>query len=112
MATISLRTAEERENFGLFDMTIQEQSHRFTGYDKYRSRAESMELIVTVLEKVGAPMTRYQIAKAIGRAKSPALYKMIDELAEAGRISGTVERSRFNRMQYVYWVESRGGRQS
>jgi hypothetical protein len=108
MATITLRTPEERANFGLFDVTVTEQSQRFEGYAKYRSRGESLDLIVTVLKTAGAPMTRLQIAKAIGRAKSPTLYGMIDELATAGRIFGSVERSRFNRMQYVYWTEDRG----
>jgi hypothetical protein len=110
MATIDLRTPEARAAFGLIDMTVYEQSHRFTQSDKYRSRAESLELIMTALLKSGEPMTRAQIARAIGRVKSPALYRMIDELADTGRIAGTVQRSRFNRLQYVYWIEGRGGR--
>jgi len=66
-----------------------------------------LELIVDALITKGEPMTREQIGRAIGRVKSPALYRMIDELQDTGRILGTVERNRFNRLQYVYWIERR-----
>lgn len=49
---------------------------------EHRPREETRELILQTIRSSPAPLTRTEIARAIGRVKSPHLIELIDSLVE------------------------------
>jgi hypothetical protein len=101
-------TLSEEESRAANAMKFLAPSQRVEAYAGYRDRAESLELIITALSCAAAPMTRAQIAKAIGRKKSTYVTGMINQLADAGRIFSDVRPNKWKKWEHVYWIERRG----
>lgn len=102
MATIDLRTAEARREFGLFDDTVSGPSQPGKKGESHRGRAEALTLIVDVVKHARAPMTRLQIARAIQRAKTPYLVGLITELVGTGDLSETARVRPNGAIEYLY----------
>jgi hypothetical protein len=53
---------------------------------EHRGRAETEQMIVDVLRSANRPLTRLEIARALGRVKTPWLITVVSTLAQAGQI--------------------------
>lgn len=102
MATIDLRTEAARREFGLPDDTVSIPSQRGKTEGTHRSRADGLSAIVDVVKHAPRPMTRLQIARAIGRAKSPYLVGLIVQLVESGDLSETARVRPNGAIEYLY----------
>lgn len=67
-----------------------------------RSVGETMDMIVQTVKNSPHPMTRLQIARALGRSKSPHLVSLIVELAESGAIIQDVRVLKHGYLEYRY----------
>lgn len=83
MATIDLRSFEARQRFGLRSGNVSERSQREKREQYHRGRAESQALIYSACVSAEY-LTRLEIARAVGRAKTPHLVALIEELVEHG----------------------------
>ena len=103
MATIDLRDEDVRAAFNLnSDGTVLKpyQRGRIEGR---RPVGETRQMIVEIVQRAAAPMTRLQIAKALERSKTPHLVGIITELADGGRIVERVEQLANGMLEYRYW---------
>lgn len=80
MTKLDLRDGETRSQLGLWDGTVTLPSQHRHVTQNHRGRAETIELILHELNVQGAPMTRLQIARALGRAKTTWLSGILDSL--------------------------------
>lgn len=86
--TIDLRSAEDRIRAGLRTETVSTQSQYSDLGKPARRRAEdTRESIITAVEQSGRAMNRLEIARAVGRAKSPHLILMIEGLVADGLLN-------------------------
>lgn len=113
MATFNLRLPEHREALGLGDdwdkkgraddtVSIPFQ-RKGGGGGQHRSRGEALEMILEVVSASPIPMTRLQIARAIGRSKSPYFLGLIVELVESGSLTETAVTRPNGALEYQYW---------
>ncbi len=107
MATLDLRTESARREFGLTEPKVSGGYQYIHRQRPYRSRAESMELILDVITTSPHPLTRAMIAHALGVVKSPKIIEMINELVQASLIVKTERLSRNRAIEFVYWIERR-----
>jgi len=113
MATFDLRLPDHREALGIGDdwdkkgggvdtVSIPFQLNN-GGVVAHRSRGETLDLIVKVVSASPKPMTRLEIARCIGRSKSPYLLTLIAELADGGDITETASIRPNGLIEYRYW---------
>jgi len=76
----------------------------------YRSRGDTLKLIVKVLKAAEKPMNRAQIARAIQRRKSPGIIAMLNDLVADGLISEIATINSRRNLEYTYVAIARGGR--
>lgn len=84
MATIDLRSFEARQRFGLRSGNVSKRSQREKREQYHRGRAESQALIYSACVSAERYLTRLEIARAVGRAKTPHLVALIEQLVEDG----------------------------
>jgi hypothetical protein len=85
MAILDLRDPETRTELGLMTETVLA-PFRLPDVPMHgRSRAETMDLIIEALS-IHGPMTRTQLARMLGRRKTPWLVAICEELAALGLI--------------------------
>lgn len=84
MAQIDLRDTETRQQLGLFDGTVAEQSQQRLQRHKgqWRGRLETQRLILEACAY--HEQTRLQIARTLGRAKTPHLVALIEGMVADG----------------------------
>lgn len=81
MAKIDLSTTESRIENGLSIGTVALPSHhRSNKHQQKRGRGETIIAIIDAVYDASEPLSRLEIARAIGRAKTPHLTAMIEEL--------------------------------
>ncbi len=86
--TIDLRRPEDRERAGLRVETVSTPSQYWDSRKPSRRRAEDTRAaIISVVEQSGRAMNRLEIARAVGRAKTPHLIHMIEGLVAAGMLN-------------------------
>ncbi len=85
MPVIDLRNPETRAVAGLITGTVSIPSQSGGAPSSTRSRGETMDLIIESLQQQG-PMTRTQIARQIGRKKTPWLIGICEDLVSVGLI--------------------------
>jgi len=61
-------------------------------------------LIMDVVERAGQPMTRLEIARALGKQKSPWLRDAIERLVNEGYLTRTEGRAPWGALMWVYEV--------
>lgn len=103
MPTLDLRDAETRLQFGLVTDTVSAPSLPIKTARDTRSRAETMECIIEAL--ASGPMTRLQIARHLGRAKTPWLIAICEDLVSVGLIFRGYATAENGRTVIVYGVE-------
>jgi hypothetical protein len=84
VATIDLRQPDLRREIGLITDTVSERFQYGDDPGSYRDRADTEALIVDAL--VDGPMTRLQVARALGRAKSPWTREILESLVSRGLV--------------------------
>lgn len=104
MPTLDLRDTETRVQFGLVTGTVPVPSLPGTAARETRSRAETMECIIEALTANG-PLTRLQIARHLGRAKTPWLIAICEDLVSVGLINRGYDTAVNGRTVIVYGVE-------
>lgn len=72
----------------------------------YRSREEMRHLVLQLLALTGRPMSRAEIAYAIGRQKAPHINAFLDELVEQGVLERSVKIYRTKAKGFVYKLRS------
>ena len=72
-------------SLGFMD-TVSTPSPRPKPYQEHRGRAETEALLLNVLRAAAGPLSRREIARALGRSKSPWLIQLIESLADRGHI--------------------------
>jgi hypothetical protein len=113
MATFDLRLPEHREALGIDDSWDKQADgietvsipfqRKGSGGGAHRSRGDTERMIVEVVSAAPIPMTRLQIARAVGRAKSPYLVGLIIALVESGELTETAIRRPNGALEYQYW---------
>lgn len=76
------------------DHKIQRREKRPVGerpYQEHRPRQETEELIKSLLEKAGKPLTISPIARGLGRSVSPHLRRIIAGMVETGDLIETAD---------------------
>lgn len=68
----------------------------------HRLREDTKHLIREVLTQTQVPMTRTQIAKAIGRAKTPNLISILDEMVHDEQLRVDVKTFHNGVQGYIY----------
>lgn len=81
---IDLRPTDARVAAGLNVGTVSIPSHN---RPNERPRTETVRLICETIESSAEPVTRTEIARALGRAKTPYLIDVIESLVGAGVLS-------------------------
>lgn len=71
---------------------------------EHRTREETRQEILNLLQHADRPLTRTQIARAIGRAKAPHIVHLIDELVEEGLLKRELMTFRTRAKGYVYAI--------
>ena len=88
-SVIDLRDPALREEWQLslgFADTVLEPSRHSNRRQEHRGRAETQALILDALRMANRPLTRLEIARAVGRAKTPWLIALIDALVADGLV--------------------------
>lgn len=86
--TIDLRRPEDRQQAGLRVETVSTQSQYAESDKTPRRRAEDTRAaIITAVEQSGRAMNRLEIARSIGRAKTPHLIHLIEGLVADGLLN-------------------------
>lgn len=104
MATLDLRDPDVRESAGLLIETVSIPSQRGNSPAHGRSRAETMGLIMEALQD--GPKTRTQIARQLGRRKTPWLIGLCEELVSVGLICRGYSVTHNGLTVIVYGVEA------
>lgn len=104
MPVIELRDPETRAEFGLLMETVSIPCQSASATPTIRSRGETMDLIIAALQEYG-PMTRAQIAKHLGRAKTPWLISICEDLCSVGLIRRGYTTTRNGLTAILYGVE-------
>lgn len=73
---------------------------------KYMSTQELCNAIYAAVSAASEPLTRRDIADAIGKKKVPHVVKMIEHLTSTGYFEKHTIIDKFNRRAYVYSVKS------
>jgi hypothetical protein len=105
MVHLDLRDSEIRQQEGLSDGTVTSPSQHRHIHQEHRDRAATEQLILRALYEASAPMSRLQIARALGRSKTPWLYSIIESLV-ADQLLIKTQRLGANGV-VVYWYEVR-----
>lgn len=71
---------------------------------EHRTREETRQEILNLLQRVNRPLTRTQIARAIGRAKAPHIVHLIDELVDDGLLKRELTTFRTRAKGYIYFM--------
>ena len=83
MAKIDLSTTESRIENGLSIGTVALPSHhRSNKHQQKRGRGETIIAIIDAVYDASEPLSRLEIARAIGRAKTPHLVSIIEGLVQ------------------------------
>lgn len=83
MPKIDLSTPEARQQNGLSIGTVTLPSHhRSIGKQSKRGRGDSIIAVIDAVYDAPAPLSRSDIAKALGRAKTPHLVSIIEGLVQ------------------------------
>lgn len=87
MTQIDLRDSEMRKQLGLFDSTVLEPSQQRHRVQKgqWRGRLETEQLILEACAY--QELTRLQIARTLGRAKTPHLVNLVEDMVRAGLLA-------------------------
>lgn len=104
MPTLDLRDLETRVQFGLAIETVSAPLQPIKASRETRSRGETMDCIIEALNANG-PMTRLQIARHLGRAKTPWLIAICEDLVSVGLIYRGYDTADNGRTVIVYGVE-------
>jgi hypothetical protein len=81
MAKIDLRTPDARIENGMINNTVSlPLHHRSVGKQSKRGRGESVIAVIDAVYDASSPLSRADIAKALGRAKTPHLVSIIEGL--------------------------------
>lgn len=113
MPSFDLRLPNDRAALGIEDnwdhqadgidtVSIQFQ-HKSVVRGTHRSRGDTERLILDAVGSSPRPLTRLQIARAVGRAKSPYLVGVIVALVESGDLTETAIRRPNGALEYQYW---------
>lgn len=73
---------------------------------EHRPRAEMRALVLQVLAISRRPLSRSEIARAIGRQKAPHISAFLDELVEEGVLERSVKVYHTKARGYVYRLRS------
>ena len=69
---------------------------------KYMSKQELCNAIYSTVVNAKAPMTRHEIAQAIGKKKARHIIEMIEHLTTSGYFEKRQITDKFNRQAFVY----------
>lgn len=112
MPSFNLRLPNDRAALGIDDWDKQADGidtvsipfqRKSGGGGAHRSRGDTERLILDAVGSSPRPLTRLQIARAIGRAKSPYLVEVIVALVESGELTETAIRRPNGALEYQYW---------
>lgn len=87
---------------GTGDGTVMRPSHLGLDEENRRSEAETTERILSVLSGSEQPMTRRQIASALGRAKAPRIIQQLESLVKAGQVERVETQLKNGKKLYLY----------
>lgn len=87
MAAIYVRGQLIESEIPLNDETVSIQSHQQERGPKQRGRADSAHEIMEQLYTSERPMSRLEIFRSIGRAKSPHLIALLEQMVSDGLIT-------------------------
>lgn len=73
----------------------------------HRTRDDTRSLIIDVVTRSNRPLTRTQIARAIGRKKSPNLIDILNDLVKENVLSCGVKTFHNGVEGYVYWSDNK-----
>lgn len=110
MPHFDLRNPSDRAALGLPDNlnpdvdgdTVSIPSHQRRNLQKHTSRAVALSMILQAVKAAREPMTRLQIARAIGKAKSPHSIGLIMALVESGDLTETAHVKPNGLIEYLY----------
>lgn len=97
---IDLRCPTERQALGLTTETVSAQSQP---YQQKRTRRDTETAILDALYEAARPLSRLDICRAVGRAKSPHLIAVIDALHADGEINRAITTGPNGNPTYVYF---------
>lgn len=97
---IDLRCPTERQALGLTTETVPAQSQP---YQRKRTRRDTETAILDALYEAGRPLSRLDICRAVGRAKSPHLIAVIEALCTDGEIKRALAIGPNGKSTYVYF---------
>jgi hypothetical protein len=104
MPVIDLRDPEFRHEAGLMTETVLIPSQSVGAVSNGRERAETARLVLELLHEHG-PMTRLELCRALGRAKSPGLIALFEQMATEDQIRRGFTLTRNGRTAIIYGVE-------
>ena len=104
MPVIDLRDVELRAEIGLVTETVSVPCQPRRASPSARSRGETMDLIMQALA-IHGPMTRLEIARHLGREKSPWLIAICEDLCSVGLIRRGYTTAANGRTAILYGVE-------
>lgn len=89
---------------GILDGTHMRPSHLGIEEEVRRSEAESMQTLHSVLVEAGRPLSRLELASALGRAKGPHVIQLIEQLVKTGEVERVETRLKNGKKKYLYRV--------
>lgn len=105
MPTIDLRDPELRALAGLATETVSVPFQQNGPARNGRGRAETAALVIALLTERGV-QTRLQLCRALGRAKSPHLIDLFEQMAAEGQIRRGFTLADNGRDTIIYGVEA------
>lgn len=89
---------------GMLDSTDMRPSHLGLEEEVRRSEVETMELLRSVLSESDEPLSRLQLANALGRAKAPRLIKQLEQMVATGEVKRVETHLKNGKKKYLYRV--------
>lgn len=102
---LDLRDSTLREQAGLLNETVTLPSHQAANSEPiHRPSGETRGLIIGAIYSAGQELTRLEIARALGRKKTPWLTALIEDMVAAGALYRIHTPARNGVICYLYGV--------